>query len=274
MKEKKFSSAIFSYDEANVVLQFIALKNEPLFSFKKLRELSGEVEPFDVDEEKNLLENVKIHDLGLIRIKGNLDEIFYRTSKIVNDGKLPITFANNHLVTLYCLGICNEKTGIIVFDAHSDCKEEYKGENFSRATWVKRFCEVANPKQLLLVGVRSLDEDEFNFLKENEIQIIKASEIINENERAIKKFKSFLDNFQQFYISIDCDVLDPSILPGVNFPEPQGITLSHLFSFFNLLERRKVIGIDFCEFKHRKGEKISEIVITKVLYKLLSKIKL
>ena len=273
-KERKFSSAIFDYDEANVVLQFIALKNEPFLHFKKLKEISSEVETFDLEEERNLLENIRMHDIGLIRIKGNLDEIFYRTLKILNDKKLPVTFANNHLVTLYCLGICNEKTGIIIFDAHADCKEEYENQTFSRGTWVKRFCELGNSKQLFLIGLRSLDEEEFNFLKENQIKFLKANEIKKNLEKSVMKFKNFLNEFEQFYISFDCDVLDPSILPGVNYPEPEGLSLEEIFSFFDALKGKKVIGIDFVEFKHISGEIISEKVITRILYKLLSKIKL
>lgn len=268
-KDILFPAAIFNYEEANAVLQSIILENESPFHIKKLKEIASFVEPFDVELGKNTLKNVRLHDKGIIRIKGNYDEIFLRTRKIVEDGKLPITFANNHLVTLYNLGICDTNTAIVIFDAHADCKQEYENKKFSKATWLRRFIEFSNPEQIALIGIRSLDEDELYFLDENEVFYLSASEIKKDFSGSIEKFDKFMKNFSDVFVSFDVDVVDPSIIPGVNFPEPLGLNLYDIFAFFDLLKEKRFRSIDLVEFKHIRGLEFSEITITKILYRLL-----
>jgi len=264
-----FPAAIFSYEDSNAVIQSIAFKDESLFHLKKLKELSDLVEPFDIELRRNLLKNVRLHDKGIFRVKGNYDEIYLRTRKIFEDGKLPITFANNHLVSLYNVGICDENTAIVIFDAHADCKQEYQNKKFSKATWLRRFIEFSNPKQIALIGIRSLDEEELEFLDENEVFYLASTEIKNDFSKSLEEFDKFMKNFESVFVSFDVDVIDPSIIPGVNFPEPLGLSLNDVFTFFESLREKKFRGIDIVEFKHIKGMEMNEITITKIFYRLL-----
>jgi len=265
----KFPAAIFSYEDSNAVIQSIAFEDESLFHLKKLKELSGLVEPFDIELRKNLLKNVRLHDKGIFRVKGNYDEIYLRTRKIFEDGKLPITFANSHLVSLYNVGICDENTAIVVFDAHADCKQEYQNKKFSKATWLRRFIEFSNPKQIALIGIRSLDEEELEFLDENEVFYLTSAEIKNNFSKSLEEFDKFMKNFENVFVSFDADAIDPSIIPGVNFPEPLGLSLNDVFAFFELLREKRFRGVDIVEFKHIKGMEMNEVTITKIFYRLL-----
>ena len=70
-------------------------------------------------------------------------------------------------------------------------------------------------------------------------------------ENDIEKVKNEIKNFAKnssLYISLDIDVFDPSIAPGVKYPEPGGILF---LDFQNIIEviDAKIKGIDVCCMK-------------------------
>jgi arginase family enzyme len=49
------------------------------------------------------------------------------------------------------------------------------------------------------------------------------------------------------YVTLDIDVLDPSVAPGTGSPEPGGITLPDLLAALRTLGRARVVGFDLVE---------------------------
>ncbi|HRX92190.1 MAG TPA: arginase family protein, partial [Candidatus Izemoplasmatales bacterium] len=50
------------------------------------------------------------------------------------------------------------------------------------------------------------------------------------------------------YISIDLDILDPSVFPGTGTPEPGGITFKELLGAFDVFAKlENVVGADIVE---------------------------
>jgi agmatinase len=50
------------------------------------------------------------------------------------------------------------------------------------------------------------------------------------------------------YVTIDIDVLDPSVCPGTAAPEPGGLTFVEMRSALRALSRRgRVVGVDITE---------------------------
>ena len=54
-------------------------------------------------------------------------------------------------------------------------------------------------------------------------------------------------NFDNLYVSIDLDVLDPAFAPGVGNPEAVGITSRELYDIITSLDERKIIAADIVE---------------------------
>jgi agmatinase len=52
---------------------------------------------------------------------------------------------------------------------------------------------------------------------------------------------------QPVYITLDLDVIDPSLLPGVGTPEPGGLTFQEFISLLQELQSLHVIGFDMVE---------------------------
>jgi agmatinase len=49
------------------------------------------------------------------------------------------------------------------------------------------------------------------------------------------------------YVTLDLDVIDPSLLPGVGTPEPGGFTFQQFISLLKELRPLQVIGFDVVE---------------------------
>ena len=93
--------------------------------------------------------------------------------------------------------------------------------------------------RLFQVGIRSGTEEEFKLAR-------KMKSIISFDQVSLKSMVKRLRN-EPVYISLDLDVIDPSLLPGVGTPEPGGLTFQELISLLKNLQPLHVIGFDMVE---------------------------
>jgi agmatinase len=72
------------------------------------------------------------------------------------------------------------------------------------------------------------------------------------------------------YLTIDLDVLDPGIMPGVGTPEPGGLSFYQVLTIMETLALRgPVVGLDLVELAPIPGHKVSEFTAARLLYKAL-----
>ena len=194
----KFLGTNFNLEESNVVVFGVPLGKNSLKALESLRRISHFVEPMDLDSEVNLLENVKTFDIENIELD-SLEKITEQIKKILDMNKVPLMLGGNHLSSYYSVkAFSNVK--LLVFDAHGDFKNSYEDEkirdmNFVQgikydpklcdATWLRRASEVINPKNILLLGVRSCDEFEFNDLKASGINFFTSRQMIENTNEAV-----------------------------------------------------------------------------------------
>ena len=146
-----------------------------------------------------------------------------------------------------------KKLGILIFDAHLDLYEKYRESVYSHATvsHLIHNLEFISNKNLLIVGTRDIDVPELKIAKTNNITYFN-SYILDEIG-----VDSFTDNIIEFfdkseikdlYISIDIDVLDPSIAPGTGYTIPGGFTYREIWKIFREITKKvNVIGFDIVE---------------------------
>jgi agmatinase len=171
-----------------------------------------------------------------------LDMIKNFTQNIINDGKIPIMLGGEHLTTLPAVEAVSEKYPdlcVIHLDAHTDVREEYMGIALSHATVIRRIWEKLGDKRIWQFGIRSGEKYEFDWAKEhNTLAPFKLEGI----ERALAEIGS-----RPIYLTIDLDVLDPSIFPGTGTPEHGGITFHELMDFLLKLRGENIVGADLVE---------------------------
>jgi agmatinase len=282
---RKFLTDIFSEQESNVIVFGVPLGKFGKNELNSLREASWFVETYDIDRKINLLENVKVFDSGDLKLK-SLKEITQMTKEIIENKKIPLMLGGNHLSTFYSFQAFAEDTKLIVFDAHCDLKSKYIDEkvreagilnkkciideNLNSATWLRRLCEIINPKNVMIIGIRSADEDEIIFAKENGILFYTSEDVKN----SIEEVKLILNQFTKLskvYVSLDIDVFDPSIAPAVLYPEPNGIFFAHFKELIDSING-KIVGIDVCCIRPIKDSQVTEFLAIKSIFEILKKI--
>lgn len=276
----------FSYDESRVVIFSILLGKDARKCFQKIREVSTYVEVLDLDERRNLLENLKFHDAGAIKISF-LEDIHSFIQKIKKDGKIPLMLNRCHLPTYFSL-LALKPEKIIVFDAHADLYQTYefddkkiKGLNFhprikfspflNDATWLRRWLENSQKyKDVFLLGVRACSGDELEFIEEKGIEFATSQEILSRPKKVLRKVKNFSKG-SKLYLSLDIDVFDPCFVL-VDHPEVAGI---RFFDFDLILKNLEgeIVGADVCCFKEDRTEK-TEFLVSRALMKILGKIRI
>lgn len=278
---KKFLYDIFTPEDANVIVFGVPLGKNSQQTLDALRKTSWFVESFDVDKKKDLLENVKIADIGDIELK-DLDEITKKTEEIIEKGKVPVILGGGHLLSLYSTQPF-ENAKLIVFDAHSDLADKYEDEKLvalyqswfdpkcNGATWLRRYCEKRNPENVCIIGLRSCDKDIMEFIEEKKILYFTPSQIRKDLGNVKKKLREFAKGFP-LYISIDIDVFDPSIVPAVDYPEPDGLFFKEFKQLVDAIEGR-VVGFDLAELKEVERNEAVGFLTVKVIFEILSKCK-
>jgi agmatinase len=276
---RKFAISHFNEEEANVIFFGIDYTKDSKEILEKIRDSSYFVEPFDFHG-NNLLEKVRLFDIGDFKIK-SFEEISQKFIKIRKENKIPFMISRGHLPTFYATKNL-KKEKLIVFDAHADCKNEYIDEiiafdvdknkdekRFNGSTWLRRLLENSNI-EVLLIGLRSFDEEEINFLKNRGAKFFISLDIIRNKVGVIEEIVRFTKD-SEVYISLDLDVFDPSILPATDYPEPGGLSY---FDFVDIIEsiKGKLIGADVCCLKPIEDNLISEFLAVKSIFHILSKV--
>ena len=170
-------------------------------------------------------------------------ETAYHAAKetIVKDW-LPIFLGGDHSIAIGTIGgmADNSPVGVIWVDAHGDFNtpETSKSGNIHGMALAiltgKGYPELVNigkkgrklePENVVLIGIRNLDPEEKNLLKESGVKIYTMRDI---DERGISvcthEALDHLHHVERIHVSLDVDCLDPMIAPGVGTPVPGGLT--------------------------------------------------
>jgi agmatinase len=75
---------------------------------------------------------------------------------------------------------------------------------------------------------------------------------------------------EDVYVTIDVDVLDPSIMPAVGTPEPDGMSWRQILDIMESVAHHKhVVGFDLMEFCPPEGPGSCAFLLAKLAYKLI-----
>jgi agmatinase len=200
--------------------------------------------------------------------EGMVERIKKEASIIVNDGKVPLLLGGEHTISIGNVSALLERykdMSIIYFDAHSDSRDIYMGAKVCHACVARRIMDLTDNIQL--IGVRSIDQESARkyagkilYMKDMHKQQI--SQIIEDLQN---------NTSQNVYISIDLDVLDPSEMPSVGTPEPDGMKYSMLVDLLRgVLKSKKLAGMDVVELNPIPGIIAPNYLAAKLIYMALS----
>ncbi|WP_434653941.1 agmatinase [Thermoanaerobacterium thermosaccharolyticum] len=250
----KFLSSINDYKESDIVIvgvpmdYTVSFKPGTRFGPQAIRTASLGLEEYSVYLDRNLKEK-KYYDFGdLILPYGNveksLDIIGNAAKEILEDGKKPLFLGGEHLISAPVIKEVYKKYGdelvVLHFDAHTDLRTEFFGEENSHATVLRKASDFINNKNMYHFGIRSGIKEEFEFSYKNTNMFL---------FNVVEPLKSVLEYIKSkpIYITWDIDVLDPAYAPGTGTPEPGGITSKEAFNAIHILKDLNVVGMDLVE---------------------------
>ena len=173
-----------------------------------------------------------------------LKDLRERAAEVAGDGKIPFMPGGEHLVTLAPVQALAEKypdLHIIHFDAHADLREDYLGVQYSHACVLRRCWELLGDDRIYQFGIRSGDREEFRWAREGHVKMHKFN--LDGLAEVIEKLQG-----KPVYITLDLDVLDPSVFPGTGTPEAGGVTFVELMNaVIQTAQGVNVVGCDVNE---------------------------
>ncbi|MHA1106667.1 MAG: agmatinase [Promethearchaeota archaeon] len=231
---------------------------------KKIREVTKDLAlTTEMGVEIPSLKVVDIGDVSIdpTNIERNIIEIKDFMKAIYNQKKdiIPVMIGGDHFCTFPVVKtiskelIADNNIGVLIFDAHLDLYDKWDKGAYSHATVSHRIYDLDqfNKNSLLIVGTRDIDIPEMKIANEKCITHFDAFLFSDLGLKNLSKdIVAFFQNsrIKSLYVSIDIDVLDPSIAPGTGYAIPGGLSYRELWQLLRLLAKNfKIIGCDIVE---------------------------
>ncbi|MBF2262546.1 arginase [Staphylococcus capitis] len=217
-----------------------------------------EVPTLDVEKFNSDQEGLRNYD-EIVTVSENLSKA---TSEIVKKGNFPLTLGGDHSIAVGSIsGISQhyENLGVIWYDAHGDLNvpEEspsgnvhgmplriLAGDGPDELVNINDFTPKVKPENIVLIGMRDLDEGERKYIKDKNIKTFTMADIdrfgIQEViERSLEYLKS--RNIDGLHFSLDVDALDSAETPGTGTRVMGGLSYRESHFALELLNESKLV---------------------------------
>ena len=249
-----FIGCDYDYEESDIVIfgapydSTTSYRPGARFASAAIRNESYGLETFSLYQDKDLLDK-KVFDAGDLELPfGDPNKplllIEQMTTKLLEDSKLPVMIGGEHLVTLGAVRSVVKKydnVHILHFDAHADLRHDYLTSTLSHATVMRRCHELVGDHKIFQFGIRSGDKEEIEWGKMH----------VDTCRFDFATLPSLVETLKSagvpVYLTIDLDVLDPSIFPGTGTPEAGGVTFLDLLKALKLVSQLNIVAADMNE---------------------------
>lgn len=188
-----------------------------------------------------------------------------KTEKIMGHGHFPLILGGDHSIAVGSVsGVAafarkkRKKVGVLWVDAHGDMNTpstspsgnvhgmplaSLLGYGPGDLKKVSGNFEKVDPENVALVGVRSLDDGEREFIKQTGVHVYTMPDIDRQGiHRVMKRAISKITNGTDYvHVSFDLDAVDPTISPGVGTPVKGGLDYREAHLIMELMCESKIM---------------------------------
>ena len=230
-----------------------ALRNSP-----SDEDIHCNVKHFDWDLGGHLFDDdsIRVVDCGNVTADLSDPAEHYRRAEsaaraIFKSGALPVIVGGDHGVpipVMRALDVIDDQITLVHVDAHLDWRHEVNGETEGYSSPIRRAAEmdwIGNIVQIGMRGVGSARQGEVDDARAYGCDIIDAYEMHRIGMQAVLQR---IPNGGPYYLTIDADGVDPTVMPAVLAPSPGGLDWVQLHTLVHgLLQKGRVVGMDIVE---------------------------
>lgn len=260
VKKNVFMGCDADFDEAELVIygapfdSTTSFRPGTRFAPNVLRADSLGFETYSPYQDRDITE-LRICDAGdLFAPLGNAEEMLdlvrQQSDWILDAGKMPIMVGGEHTLTQGVVASLVKRfpnLHIFHFDAHTDLRDVFLGQELSHANVIKKAWRLMGEEKadgrIHAFGIRSGDREEFLFGREHlDYHCFSLDGVHESVQRVLEE-----DPETPVYLTLDLDVLDPSVLPGTGTPEPGGASFMELLNALLEMKPLRFVGFDVVE---------------------------
>ena len=211
---------------------------------------------FDYDGTLHAGGSLRLVDLGNLETRtadadGNRRQIEAATRAILQAGAVPVAIGGDDSVPIPFLAAYSDHGPITIVqvDAHIDWRDERSGEKWGFSSTMRRASEMSHVDAMVQVGMRA-----FGSARRGEVddalrwgsKFVPAREV---HKAGIGAVTAHIEKGAKCVIALDCDALDPSIMPAVAAPTPGGLTYTQMIELVAAVAARaQIVGFSMVEF--------------------------
>ena len=199
--------------------------------------------------------DIKIVDCGDAASDMNDHDAHYRNAeaairKIVAAGAMPIVIGGDHGVPIPVFrGI--EALGPITLvhvDAHLDWRDDYNGEREGYSSPIRRAAELDHIGEIFQLGMRGVGSARLEEVEAAQAYGAHIYTSYDVHDQGIEKILAQIPDGDNYYLTIDADGVDPSVMPGTLALAPGGLDWLQMRKLIHgLVKKGRVVGMDIVE---------------------------
>jgi len=210
---------------------------------------------YDHEFDEQFLDGVRFADCGDVDIihmdpQRSLHNAERDARELLDKDVLLVVLGGDHAVPIPILRAFEDHgpLHVVQFDAHLDFVDERFGVREAHGNPMRRISEMAHVSGMTQIGIRGLGSSARQDFEDARAY---GSDIIGPRlfrKLGPDKVAERLPQGARFYVTIDCDALDPALAPGNGSPSPGGLNYYELTDTLRgIAARGEVVGFDFCE---------------------------
>ena len=170
--------------------------------------------------------------------------------KIFASGAVLITLGGDHGVPIPIMRALpkDQKITLVHIDAHLDWRDNVNGVREGYSSPIRRASEMDWIGDIFQIGMRGIGSARIGEVEDARAygsRLISAYEL---HDMGMAAVLDEIPNGGPYYLTIDADGLDPTIMPAVNAPTPGGVTWLQIHKLIHGLVRKgRVLGMDLVE---------------------------
>ncbi len=170
--------------------------------------------------------------------------------QILDAGAIPFTIGGDHAITTPILRAFDrfKNLSVIHLDAHLDFTHAPAGITEGQGSPMRRASEMAHIGQIVQMGMRGIgssQESDWDDARTRGNIIMPMREV---RKQGIQKTIERIPVAEYYYVTLDIDALDQSLVPGCGSPVPYGFFYEDIVEIFEAINKQgRVVGFDLVE---------------------------